>query len=99
MPKPEFDYIDKDFTSLKAIQDKITLDGKTLKILQEDAKKFAEENQERCKPVPRLWKQAVWKEITGEFIDKNDLGNKYWHSGRAKFVEEDSLLWRDDKDQ
>lgn len=98
MPKPEITQVDKDFASLKNIQEKMTIDSKTFKTLHEAAKKFAEENQEKCKPVPRAFNRALWKGITNELIEENDL-TKFWNSKRTNFDEETSFLWPDDKDK
>lgn len=98
MASKDFEKVDKDFDSIKKIKQKISLSDKALKDLQHDAHRFAEANQTRCKPTPRLWKQPVWKTITDEFIENDDIGAQYWSPKREGFTKDVDLEWDEDKD-
>lgn len=42
--------------------------------------------------------RLVWKNITSEFVENDDLGEKYWNNQRKDFDEEEDLTWPEDKD-
>lgn len=58
MPKQSFDHVDKDFDSLKKIKPRISLTEDDFRLLQADAQKFAQANQEKYKPTPRLYSKT-----------------------------------------
>lgn len=99
MTKESFDYVDKDFDSLKKIKNKISLNDKDLKALQAEARKFAEANTERCKTTPRQWNKSIWKEITKDLIENIDLGSKFWSTDRGGFKKAEDLEWPADEDE
>lgn len=93
-----FDHVDKNFDSLKKIKDKASLNEADFKHLQDAARKFAGANEERCKPVPRLFNKQVWKDITSDFVNDENL-TWLWSKTRDSCGEGDTLFWPDNKDE